>query len=206
MRLVALDPEVLMVAGHRPERRAERRGLAHEELVVARRFAVAHAKCVAHEIARDDEKGRCEGVDECAESAGAVDACRGDVGVGRVDEAELARAGRWCEGEGELRRRITDGAPETPYRAIAVGDGDEDDAGAAARQVEAARRVGGGDGVLVGDGDAGNAALTGVVNAVAVGVDKDGAGGLTLRRRARRAGDERTERDGNGEGSSDWLT
>ena len=92
VRGVALDAEVLMVARHGEHRRAKRRRLAHEQIVVARRLGLADAERVAHEIAGDEQQVRVDRVDERAKPLRARHRRGRDVRVRRVDERELGRS------------------------------------------------------------------------------------------------------------------
>jgi hypothetical protein len=68
----------------------EGRLLADEEIVVARRFRLADAKRIAHEISGNEQKRWMERVHYHTKTARACDARRSDVGVGGVHEAERA--------------------------------------------------------------------------------------------------------------------
>ena len=97
-RQVALDAEVLVVAGHAPYWHRKATSLIEVQIVVATCLVLAHAKRVTHEIAGHEDEIGTPILGNSPKLLQANEALRTDVRVRRVDEGE-GRGGRSQPGQ-----------------------------------------------------------------------------------------------------------
>ena len=102
-RQVALDAEVLVVAGHAPDWHRKATSLIEVQIVVATRLVLADAKRVTHEIAGHEDEIGTPSLGDSPKLLQTNEALRTDVRVRRVDERERRR-GR-AGGQGKVQGR-----------------------------------------------------------------------------------------------------
>ena len=169
---MALDAEVLVVAGHAPHWHRKAPSLIDVQIVVAARLVLADAKRVTHEIAGHEDEIGTPSLGDGPNLLQANEALRTDVRVRRVDEREGrgGRAGGQGKIEGRAARRWRNRFPETSDGAMIIGKADEHHARSGTGEPVGAVGATLDDLVLIGDGDARKAALTRIAESIAVDV------------------------------------